>query len=195
MGNKKFSKEFFQSLLNKSMKEKITIVVLIGILLLVITIPVKKKTTSSDTGSQSSVIQNTSSTDQQSYETYLQDKLESILTKVDGVGKVKVVVTLKSTGEKVIASDSTNSEEKVEETDSAGGARSSSKTDSTNTNIFYDTGNGNAPYVTMENMPEVEGIIIVAEGGGDGTIASNITSAVEALLNVPAHKIKVLKMS
>ena len=46
-----------------------------------------------------------------------------------------------------------------------------------------------------ENMPEVEGVMIVAQGGGDGVIAANITSAVESLLGVPVHKIKVLKMS
>ena len=74
-------------------------------------------------------------------------------------------------------------------------SRSSEEKSSTSTSIYHDSTNGNEPYVTMEKMPEIEGIIIVAQGGGDGTVATNITSAVEALLNVPAHKIKILKMS
>ncbi len=47
----------------------------------------------------------------------------------------------------------------------------------------------------MENMPEIEGVVVVAQGGGEPTVVSEITSAIEALLGVPAHKIKVLKMS
>lgn len=38
------------------------------------------------------------------------------------------------------------------------------------------------------------GVIIVARGGDNGTVAAKVTNAVEALLGLPAHKIKVLKM-
>jgi stage III sporulation protein AG len=38
-------------------------------------------------------------------------------------------------------------------------------------------------------------VIIVAKGGDNGTVVTQITEAVEALLGLPAHKIKVLKMS
>ena len=62
-------------------------------------------------------------------------------------------------------------------------------------NIYYDTQEGSEPYVTKENMPEVEGIVIVAKGGGDGNVCADITAAAEALLGVPAHKIKGLKMN
>ena len=44
-------------------------------------------------------------------------------------------------------------------------------------------------------MPEIEGVIVAAQGGGDGTVEADITSAIEALLGVAAHKIKVMKMS
>jgi stage III sporulation protein AG len=194
MLNKKKSVDFFHTFLNKSDKQKITIVVLIGILLLVISLPTKKGT--SGTGNtETPSTQAATAESSQNYEEYLENKLDEILAKVDGVGKVNVVVTLKSTEEKVIASDGSYSENTVNETDSSGGVRSSSEKSSSSTNIYHDTSSGNEPFVTMENMPEVEGIIVVAQGGGDGTIASNITSAVEALLDVPAHKIKVLKMS
>jgi stage III sporulation protein AG len=60
---------------------------------------------------------------------------------------------------------------------------------------MYDTSDGNAPFVKRENMPEIEGVIVAAQGGGDGTVEADITSAIEALLGVAAHKIKVMKMS
>ena len=130
-----------------------------------------------------------------SYETVLEEKLEKALKKVEGVGEVSVVITLKNTSEKIIAADSDYSESVIQESDSAGGVRSTTQQSGSTSNIYYDTQEGSEPYVTKENMPEVEGIVIVAKGGGDGNVCADITAAAEALLGVPAHKIKVLKMN
>lgn len=188
----------FQILSNKSGKEKITIVVLIGILLLVISLPVssgQQEQTGGSTSDTSAQQTGNISENAESYEEYLENKLEKALKKVEGVGEVSVVITLKNTSEKIIAADSEYDESVITETDSAGGVRSTTEKSGSSTNIYYDTQEGSSPYITQENMPEVEGIIIVAKGGGDGTVCANITSAVEALLNVPTHKIKVLKMT
>ena len=47
----------------------------------------------------------------------------------------------------------------------------------------------------MENMPEVEGVIVVCEGGDNKILVSDITNAVESILGVPVHKIKVMKIN
>lgn len=198
MKNNKILNRIFEILSNKSGKEKITIVVLIGILLLVISLPVSQDNkgeagdSTSDTAVQESgnLLEGTGG-----YEEYLEDKLEKALKKVEGVGEISVVITLKNTSEKIIAADTDSSESAITETDSAGGVRSTTEKSNSNKNIYYDTSAGSSPYITMENMPEVEGVVIVAKGGGDGTVCANITSAVEALLGVPTHKIKVLKMT
>ena len=51
--------------------------------------------------------------------------------------------------------------------------------------------------VTLENTDDtaIGGVVIVAQGGDNGSVVSNSTSALEALLGIPVHKIKVLKMS
>lgn len=193
--NKKINfNHIFQIILNKTGKQKITIVVLAGILLLVISLPVKK-TNDSIQNTDSSRTVSSAELSGDDYAKYLEDKLTAILGKVNGVGKVTVSVTVKNTGRKTIASDGSMSEQKINESDSTGGSRVTEEKSQSNTNIFYDTANGSEPFVTEKSMPQVEGIIVVAEGGGDGTVASEITAAVEALLDVPAHKIKVLKMS
>ena len=125
----------------------------------------------------------------------MEEKLEKALKKVEGVGEVSVVITLKNTSEKIIAADSDYSESVIQESDSAGGVRSTTQQSGSTSNIYYDTQEGSEPYVAKENMPEVEGIVIVAKGGGDGNVCADITAAAEALLGVPAHKIKVLKMN
>ncbi len=48
--------------------------------------------------------------------------------------------------------------------------------------------------VKINEDESIEGVIVVAGGGGNGTVSASITSAIEALLGIPAHKIKVLKM-
>lgn len=188
----------FEKIQNKSGKEKITIVVLTGILLLVISLPTGSKSGQTETNENTQTRQtglSESAKSAKSYETVLEEKLEKALKKVEGVGEVSVVITLKNTSEKIIAADSDYSESVIQESDSAGGVRSTTQQSESTSNIYYDTQEGSEPYVTKENMPEVEGIVIVAKGGGDGNVCADITAAAEALLGVPAHKIKVLKMN
>ena len=185
----------FEKIQNKSGKEKITIVVLTGILLLVISLPTGSKSGQTETNENTQTRQTGLSESAKSYETVLEEKLEKALKKVEGVGEVSVVITLKNTSEKIIAADSAYSESVIQESDSAGGVRSTTQQSGSTSNIYYDTQEGSEPYVTKENMPEVEGIVIVAKGGGDGNVCAGITAAAEALLGVPAHKIKVLKMN
>lgn len=187
-------KKIFETFLNKSGKEKITIVVLIGVLLLVIMIPTEKKSTQvKDNAFGGSINDSACDGDTFLYENYIEKKLESALGKVDGVGSVKAVVTLKTSGEKVLAKDSERSGSDTSESDDDGSVRNQSTYNTSDTHILVE--DGNVPYVTLQNMPEIEGVVIVAKGGGDGNVATEITQAVEALLGIPAHKIKVLKMS
>lgn len=41
--------------------------------------------------------------------------------------------------------------------------------------------------------PELSGIVISADGGGNSVVKAEISGAMEALFGLPAHKIKVLK--
>ena len=42
---------------------------------------------------------------------------------------------------------------------------------------------------------EVTGVMVVCEGGDDKNLVAYITDAINGLLGVPVHKIKVMKMS
>ena len=144
----------FEKIQNKSGKEKITIVVLTGILLLVISLPTGSKSGQTETNENTQTRQTGLSESAKSYETVLEEKLEKALKKVEGVGEVSVVITLKNTSEKIIAADSDYSESVIQESDSAGGVRSTTQQSGSTSNIYYDTQEGSEPYVTKENMPE-----------------------------------------
>ena len=47
--------------------------------------------------------------------------------------------------------------------------------------------------ITYREDKQVEGIVIIADGGGDAIIVRNITEVVRALFDVDSHKIKVIE--
>ena len=47
--------------------------------------------------------------------------------------------------------------------------------------------------ITYRDDEQVEGIVIIADGGGDAVVARNITEVVRALFDVDSHKIKVIE--
>ena len=50
------------------------------------------------------------------------------------------------------------------------------------------------PYVTSMEKPKVKGVLVVAQGGGNASVDSNISQAVQALFDVEVHKITIAKM-
>lgn len=127
------------------------------------------------------------------YEQQLETRVKNILKNVDGVGKVDVMIALYSSSEKVIRSDTNSSGSLTEETDSSGGTRRSESSAYSTTTIMEDSNGNSTPVIEKEVYPEISGIVISAEGGDDPKVRSEISTAMEALFGLPAHKIKVLK--
>lgn len=129
-----------------------------------------------------------------SYEERLEKRIRELLRSVEGVGQVDVMVVLKSTGQKVLRVDRSGSSTVTKETDSAGGSREITESQSEENTVLPQSGGGsNEPVVEKELCPEISGIVISADGGGSPEVCSEISQAMEALLGLPAHKIKVLK--
>lgn len=47
--------------------------------------------------------------------------------------------------------------------------------------------------ITYQKEDKVQGIVILAEGGGDAVVVRNITGVVQALFDVDSHKIRVIE--
>lgn len=128
-----------------------------------------------------------------SYEQQMEQRVREILKSVDGVGEVDVMIVLKSTEEKVYRVDTSLNTALTEETDAGGGTRKIDNREKDESTIITGSGDGQAPVLEKEMKPEISGIIISAQGGGSPKIQAEISSAMEALFDLPAHKIKVLK--
>ena len=177
-------------------KNHLLILFLVGMLLFVAVFPFPTSDqTGTDTAeSTSTTAAGESGTAVGEYEAYLEEKTAEILRQVDGVGEVTVMITLKSGGQKIIEKDQSASSQTTEEEDSAGGTRTVEESTSDKTSIYEQDSDGSStPYVSKELSPEIEGVVVIADGGGNAVTAQNITEAVQALFGVEAHKIKIMK--
>lgn len=121
----------------------------------------------------------------------LQAELEDILSKMDGIGKVDVLITYSQTSTVVPIYSETESSTITEETDSGGGTR---KQESSNVNKEIITDGENNAITQTVMFPKVEGAIVIAEGGGNATIKSNVIQAVSAVTGLATYKVQVFEM-
>ena len=111
------------------------------------------------------------------YVASLESKLSQTLSKVDGVGKVSVVITVKSGMETVLAMKTTVTE-------------TSNGTETVQTPIIV---NGDT-IVVKELYPEITGVLIVAEGAENITVMKRLQQATVSLLDVKIDQIEILGM-
>lgn len=173
-------------------REKWLLILAAGVCLMILAFPAGRGREAESTPQQESGGTSAVSSGR-SYEKDLEKRVEEFLGTVEGVGKVDVMITIKSSEEKVYRTDRNESDSVTEETDSAGGSRSVRTSDKEENTVLTGGGSGEEPIVEKELMPEIEGVVISAQGGGDARIQAEISAAMEALFHVPQHKIRVLK--
>ncbi len=125
---------------------------------------------------------------------YLVNELESILSQIDGAGRVDVMITYSSGKEMVPAYDRKTRQRETQEKDSNGGTRIIQESDTEDIIVYEDVpGGGRKPVFTMERLPEVKGVVVVADGASVPTVKENLVKAVQALLDVPPHRVQVFE--
>ena len=125
-----------------------------------------------------------------------EEKLANILSNISGVGKVKVLLTYSETSTYVPIYNENLKQSNTTETDSSGGSRIVSETDSQKEVIYKEDSSGNQEPVTQSIIsPKIEGAIITAQGADNAEVKTSIVEAVEAATGLATHKIQVFKMS
>ena len=120
--------------------------------------------------------------------------IKQILSKINGVGKVEVLITYSESSQVVAMYNEKNNESQTKEEDKSVGTRTIQE-NTTDKEIVYKEENGKKVPVTEKVvMPKMEGALIVAEGANNAEVKTNIIQAVEALTGLATHKIQVLEM-
>lgn len=127
--------------------------------------------------------------------TILERQLKEILTNINGAGKVEVMLVFQTTDEIEPAYNISETKKITEEEDTQGGIRNITELNtSKQVVVIRDQGGYEKPVIIKKILPQIKGIIIIAEGANNSIIKEMLTNAAETALNVPAYKIKVLPM-
>jgi len=130
-----------------------------------------------------------------SYERALELRLEEALSKVEGVGRVHVVVNFVQGRETVFVVDSNTTTSVTQEQDAQGGTRyQSNQTAQDKTIIITDRTGVDRPLVQKEIEPIIGGVIIIAEGGGDIIVRDALIRATSTLLGLDINSVHVMQM-
>ena len=187
-------------------KDNLIILILTGVLLVIIALPTKDsgKPGADNLGTEADSPEGllsesgaeaagTADSDEE-YIRQLEQRLRETLSRMEGVGKVRVMITLRSSRELVVEKEQPYLRSATDENDSQGGSRSVHQMETEENTVYRTDGSVSEPYVVKTLPPQVEGVVVVAEGAGSGTVDRTIVEMVQALFDVEAHKVKVVKM-
>ena len=124
----------------------------------------------------------------------LQIKLEKILGTIKGVGNVSVFISYSESSDTIAMYDEKTTVNSTEETDSAGGLRNTTSTETQKNVIFSEEDGSQVPVTKKVVMPKIEGAVITAKGAGNATVKTNIINAVKSATGLSIDKIQVFEM-
>ncbi|HAQ63794.1 MAG TPA: hypothetical protein DCR23_04960 [Ruminococcaceae bacterium] len=116
------------------------------------------------------------------YEEKLEKRLCDIISQISGVGKASVMVKTKGTEESELAQNVSSDRN----------AQGDIKAE--NEYVIVGSNSNEQGVLIKKNYPEIQGAIIVCEGGDDVKIQNEVVNAVSALLGISKNNVSVMKM-
>lgn len=188
-------KQAIREMIQKIGVTRLIIIVLAGVMLLVLSMPADKESSEKETITTESGEENDAAlTAMYQYAKKQEEATEKILSKVEGIGKVEVMLTLASSEEKIMLQDDDVTDEEVTQSDQTGGNHTDEKHQSSKESVLVKKDGEESPYVVQIQSPVVEGVVVVAQGVDSSQKKTEIIEAIQALFPVEVHKIKVMKM-
>lgn len=123
----------------------------------------------------------------------LEQKLKNILSQIKGVGEVEVTVLLASGPRFDYAVNVSTIEKQIDEKDQSGGIRTTTEIteDGQLVIVRSDRAGGEEPVVTQEYKPDIQGVLVVAQGADNPKIKANLLNAITTILDLEAHKVDI----
>lgn len=110
-------------------------------------------------------------------ERQLEERLENLLSQIDGAGKVTVMITLETTSERVYAEDI--------RTERSDGAKSGTQSE------VVLAGSGKTPVEKNVIQPVVRGAAVVCAGASDPVVREKLANAAASVLNIGLSRVYV----
>ena len=146
----------------------VLLVVLVGIILMLL--PVSSQTKETE--------ENKSQIPQESFDlAAMEQRMEEVLGKIDGVGKLRLMLTLQSGTRLTLAEDTQRDQDRTQREI-----------------VTLNRGSGNQEIViTNRFYPVYHGAVVVCQGADSSAVRLAITETVQALTGLPSDRIRVAK--
>lgn len=117
----------------------------------------------------------------------LEERVARLLARIEGAGRVEVMIVPKSSERRVLAEEVTERTSRTE----GEGIFESSRTVRPVT-VQNGTERREEPVVLYSLRPEVAGVLVVADGARDPRVRRRLLEAVATLLDAPPHRVSVV---
>lgn len=189
------AKALLSKLLSEDIKTKLIVAVgLVGMLLVLISqfvgsgaASAKEKAPQDTTTAQYTT---------EDYAAQLEEKLQRLISSIQGVGTTQVMVTMEHGVEYVYAQqEKSSTDKKLEPGSEESGERLDYKYNVEYSYVFVDNGYGDKqPLLRTELQPKVQGVVVVCEGADDIRVEQSITNVVTTALHIPTTRVCVVKI-
>ena len=184
---------------NGNNKKKIENLVFLIVLLVISSIIINyilksEKPSIRDEKSENKILAASEETNEEKSDSIMQKELEYILSTIKGVGKVKVYISYSESSKTIAMYDEKTTTSSTEETDSSGGLRNITSTQTQKDVIFSEKDGSQVPMTQKVIMPTIEGAIITAQGAKNANVKTNIVNAVKSATGLSLDKIQVFEM-
>lgn len=176
---------WFQKLKKVKHIEIILVVVLASLVLLIWFVDFDRDSDKSENAYTSGISSTTA------YAQELENRLKIALSSISGAGRVTVMITLDGTVEKILAMTSDSKTSTTSNTTTGGSTNTTSTTTTSSEPVIIKDGGISNPIVLSEIMPDIKGVIVVAEGADNVRVKLDLLKAVQALLNVKSSQIEI----
>lgn len=117
-----------------------------------------------------------------SYKSDLQEEIETMLEKIDGVGRVEVMITFSGTEEYIFA----------EEIKASKSDKFSSQMQ--NEFVLIEKNGEKEALISKVNNPQISGVVVVCDGGDSDKVCESVYRTVSTVLGIPTKNIYVTKL-
>ena len=158
------------------------LVLFAGLLLLALGTPQKQSTQKEQPAGEAGA-QSVDAAESDFHLAAFEDKLRQDISQIDGVGRVSLSLSLKSTEEAVYAADIRESNQSAETTSYE-----------SSLSIVSDGSYGQQPILVKKQYPTFRGALVLCDGADNAAVRLAVTDAVSTMCGVGADKVSVLKM-
>lgn len=172
--------------------ENLIVIVILGVIILLATTFLfdsnPSKDTLKDASSVTSGDKGSGSFSQMNGEDMLleiEQRLAELLSHVEGAGQVKVMIYADTSTELIPAYNN--------EQDTRNDERNDGKTSQISETREIALSGDDTPIILKTIVPQIKGVVVVAEGADDMLIKAQLNNAVCTLLGIPEHRVQILK--